>query len=126
MGLYLVMYSPAKATLEVWRMRHGARYVSQLNSMPKGVFLGHTHVRPTGPISFTSLCCEGSPPPRPLTFFYVSLSRCIKTVAVSAGLQLVTVPGGPGPNGYILTRCLLVRRREDGVTAYAVELGTPQ
>lgn len=54
------------------------------------------------------------------------LSRCIKTVAVSAGLQLVTVPGGPGPNGYILTRCLLVRRREDGVTAYAVELGTPQ
>jgi hypothetical protein len=51
---------------------------------------------------------------------------CIKTVAVSAGLQLVTVPGGPGPNGYILTRCLLVRRREDGVTAYAVELGTPQ
>lgn len=46
-GLYLVMYSPAKATLEVWRMRHGARYVSQLDSMLKRrILFLDTHQRP--------------------------------------------------------------------------------
>jgi hypothetical protein len=81
-GLYLVMYSPAKATLEVWRMRHGARYVSQLDSMLKGISLGHTHVRPTGPISFPSLCCEkASTSQTRLTFFYLPFDRCINLVS---------------------------------------------